>query len=98
MSFADRKRFWPSKKTMVRMPKNTRPWRAARPLPADGEQFCQGQRDIGPVGRSESVPPEVFGQRKCPCQLFRGSVTETGQLQVGEWVSEDGFWHGLGVV
>ena len=46
--------------------------------------------------RSESVPSEVFGQRKCPCQLFRGSVTETGQLQVGEWVSEDGYWPDLG--
>ena len=58
---------------------------------------CQGRRDVGPGGRSESVPSEVFGQRKCPCQLFRGSVTETGQLQVGEWVSEDGYWPDLGV-
>ena len=35
---------------------------------------CQGRREVGPVGRSKSVPPEVIGQRKCPRQLFRSKV------------------------
>ena len=48
---------------------------------------CQGRREVGPVGRSKSVPPEVIGQRKCPRQLFRRSVPETGWQQAGR-VSE----------
>ena len=48
---------------------------------------CQGRREVGPVGRSKSVPPEVIGQRKCPRQMFRGCVPETGWQQAGR-VSE----------
>ena len=55
---------------------------------------CQGRRQNIPVGRSKSVPPEIIGQRKCPRQLFRRSVPETGWQQAGR-VSEDGFWRDL---
>ena len=58
---------------------------------------CQGRWDVGPVGRSKSVPPEIIGQRKCPRQLFGRSVTEAGWQQA-ERVSEDGFWRDLWVV
>ena len=47
----------------------------------DALSQCQGRRQNMPVGRSKSVPPEVIGQRKCPRQLFRRSVPETGWQQ-----------------
>ena len=44
-------------------------------------EICQGRRNIGPLGRSKSAPLEVIGRRKCPCQLFKGYVTQTGWQQ-----------------
>ena len=64
--------------------------KAERRTQEGAPDVCQGRREVGPVGRSKSVPPEVIGQRKCPGQLFRRSVPETGWRQTGR-VSEDGI-------
>ena len=78
---------------IYRRPNNSKPAPGHRIFPYLLK--CQGRWDVGPVGRSKSVPQEVIGQRKCPHHLFRRSVTEAGWQQAG-WVrTASGTAYGL---